>query len=325
VLLNTYTQEKMKKQRIVFFGTPDFAVGVLEKLMQNEYNVVGVVTAADKPAGRGKKIRESAVKKYALQQNLPVLQPKNLKENSFLEALGNLKADLQIIVAFRMLPRVVWQMPKSGTFNLHASLLPAYRGAAPINWAIINGETETGVTTFFIDDKIDTGEILLQERVNIVADETAGILHDKLMQLGSELVLKTVDLIAVGKYKTQKQPDITPKPAPKLYQTNTLIDWHKPLEAIYNKIRGLSPYPSAWTSFVSNDKEYKIKIYASHIELTAHNHKVGLIISTKKTLKIAVKEGYLFLDDVQLSGKKRMFINNLLNGFPLSDDAKIIV
>ncbi len=315
----------MKKPKIVFFGTPDFAVGILETLVQNNYNIVGVVTAVDKPAGRGKKLRASAVKEYALAQDIPILQPPNLKKERFLKELAILKADLQIIVAFRMLPKLVWNMPKMGTFNLHASLLPAYRGAAPIHWAIINGETETGVTSFFIDDKIDTGEILLQAKVAIAKDETVGILHDKLMNIGSDLVLKTVDLIASGTYKTQKQPDIAPKLAPKLYKENTAIDWTAPLISIYNKIRGLNPFPVAWSSFVSDEKEYKMKIYKSHIEYIAHSDKIGTIITTKKTLKVATKEGYLFIDELQLSGKKRMDSNSLLNGFTFSKEAKTLL
>ncbi len=315
----------MKQPKIVFFGTPDFAVGILDTLVQNDYNVVGVVTAVDKPAGRGKKLRASAVKEYALAQDIPILQPPNLKKESFLEELALLKADLQIIVAFRMLPKLVWDMPKMGTFNLHASLLPAYRGAAPIHWAIINGETETGVTTFFIDDKIDTGEILLQAKVNIAGDDTVGVLHDKLMELGSELVLQTVDLIASGSYKTQKQPNIAPKLAPKLYRDNTKIDWNAPLISIYNKIRGLNPFPVAWSSFVSDEKEYKMKIYKSHIEYIAHSDTIGTIITTKKTLKVVTKDGYLFIDELQLSGKKRMDANSLLNGFTFSKEAEIIL
>jgi len=309
------------KTRIVFFGTPDFAVGILDKLVSKGYNVVAVVTAVDKPAGRGKKLKASAVKVYAVEHGIKVLQPRNLKAPSFLEELAGYKADLQIIVAFRMLPRAVWDMPKQGTFNLHASLLPAFRGAAPINWAIINGEKETGVTTFFIDDKIDTGEILLQEKIEITVEETAGSLHDKLMQIGSDLVVKTVDLISSKQYSTIKQPDIAPTNAPKLFKENTRIDWSKSLLEIINLIRGLNPYPASWSILVSQDKEYMVKIYAAHKEYCKHNHAIGKLIATKKTLKVAVKEGYVYLDELQLSGKKRLLINNLLNGFTLSDDA----
>ncbi len=313
-----------KKLRIIFMGTPDFAVGVLDGLLKNDYQVVGVITAVDKPAGRGKKLRASAVKEYALKHKIPVLQPPNLKNEIFLKELASYNADLQIIVAFRMLPKLVWDMPKLGTFNLHASLLPAYRGAAPINWAIINGEKETGVTTFFIDEKIDTGEILLQEKIEISSDETAGSLHDKLMNLGSNLVIKTIDLIATESYQTKKQPAIAPSLAPKLYKTTCQIDWAEPLTKIYNKVRGLSPYPAAWSKIVSDDDEYTIKIYKSHPEYIKHYDKIGTIHFTKKTMKIAVNDGYLFVDEIQLSGKKRMDVVSLLNGFRLARDAKML-
>jgi methionyl-tRNA formyltransferase len=243
-----------QKPRIVFMGTPEFAVATLKELVDNQYNVVGVITAPDKPAGRGKKLRKSAVKQYAESVGLPVLQPTNLKSEDFNKALQALQPDLQIVVAFRMLPQVVWQLPKLGTFNLHASLLPDYRGAAPINWAIINGETETGVTTFFIDDKIDTGEIILQEKVEISPEDNASSLHDKLMTTGSHLVLKTVDLITNNQVKTKAQPKIDlPKKAPKLNKDNTKINWSAGGEQIHNLIRGLSMYPGAWTELQIND------------------------------------------------------------------------
>lgn len=315
---------KPKDLRIVFMGTPDFAVGVLDKLVQNNYTIVCVVTAVDKPAGRGKKLRASAVKKYALENEIPVLQPKNLKDNDFVEELKAFNADLQIVVAFRMLPEVVWKQPKHGTFNLHASLLPAYRGAAPINWAIINGDKETGVTTFFIDDKIDTGEIILQTKTKIESDETAGSLHDRLMSLGSDLVLKTVDIIAKGKLKTIKQPKIAASKAPKLYKNTCSIDWNDSLESIFNKIRGLSPYPAAWSKFVSNGEEYNMKFYQVRPEYVIHKDKIGSIIASKKNIKIAVKEGYLQLDEIQLSGKRRMDAISLLNGFQFSEDASML-
>lgn len=310
-----------KSLRIVFMGTPDFAVGVLDKLVCANYQVVGVVTVADKPAGRGKKLKASAVKQYAIEKKLPILQPVKLQDDFFLKDLKEFKADLFIVVAFRMLPKVVWKMPTIGTFNLHASLLPAYRGAAPINWAIINGEKETGVTTFFIDEKIDTGEILLQKKVSITSCETAGALHDKLMLAGSDLVLKTVNLIAEGAYKTKKQPQKSPSNAPKLFKENTEIDWKQPLKTIYNKIRGLSPFPVAWSRFVMNEEEYTIKIYQCIPEYAQHQYNVGQILSTKKSLKIAVKEGYLLIEELQLSGKRRMDTKSLLNGFPFSEDA----
>ena len=304
-------------------GTPDFAVGILDALFTNDYTIVGVITAADKPAGRGKKLKESAVKAYAISHEIPVLQPKNLKNEDFLKELACLKADLQIIVAFRMLPKVVWDMPRLGTFNLHASLLPSYRGAAPINWAIINGETESGVTTFFIDDKIDTGEILLQVKTPIRSDETAGSLHDILMTLGAELVINTVELITKGDFVTQKQPEIAPTNAPKLYKNTCHINWDDSLINIYNKIRGLNPYPTAWSKFICDKDEYTLKIYKSHIEFSNHEYVNGSILSTKKSLKVAVKDGFLFLDEVQLSGKRKMDIKSLLNGFQFSSDAKM--
>ncbi|MCL4166032.1 UNVERIFIED_CONTAM: hypothetical protein GTU68_064780, partial [Idotea baltica] len=224
-------------------GTPDFAVATLQTLLENDYNIVGVITAPDKPAGRGRKLNESAVKQYAKEQGLHIMQPTNLKAESFIEELEKLKANLQIVVAFRMLPKVVWQMPKYGTFNLHASLLPNYRGAAPINWAIINGETKTGVSTFFIDEKIDTGEMILQKEIPINTDENAGSLHDKLMSLGGKLVLDTVSLIAEGNVKTTPQPnDVEMKSANKLNKDNCKIDWNGNISSIYNKVRGLNPY-----------------------------------------------------------------------------------
>ena len=257
----------MKDLRIVFMGTPDFAVTILKHLVENHYNIVGVITAADKPAGRGRKLNESAVKKYALSKEITILQPTNLKNQGFQQELENLKADLQIVVAFRMLPKAVWKMPKLGTFNLHASLLPSYRGAAPIHWAIINGETKTGVTTFFIDDKIDTGEIILQKEISIDNDETVGSLHDKLMFLGADLVTKTVDLISEGNVTTKKQPELEEKSAPKLNPENTKINWTHSLDTIYNQIRGLNPFPAAWTSIKNNDEEITAKIYAVRKEI----------------------------------------------------------
>ena len=275
-------------------GTPDFAVGILNKLVQNSYEIVGVITAPDKPAGRGRKLQESAVKKYAVEHNIKVLQPTNLKNEAFLEELKSLKPNLQIIVAFRMLPKVVWEIPEHGTFNLHASLLPDYRGAAPINWAIINGETKTGVTTFYIDDKIDTGEILLQSETKIAHDETAGTLHDKLMVLGADLVIDTVKLIESGKVITKKQPN-TPieKVAYKIHKETCEINWDKPIETIYNQIRGLSPYPAAWTILFNNEEELFLKIYEVAIEKEKHSLKLKSVLFDKKTIKIAVADGLL--------------------------------
>ena len=314
----------MKDLRIVFMGTPDFAVTILKELVEKEYNIVGVITTNDKPSGRGRKVNESAVKKYAKSNNLNILQPKNLKSTTFVEELKELKADLQIVVAFRMLPKVVWQMPKRGTFNLHASLLPEYRGAAPIHWAIINGETKTGATTFFIDDKIDTGEIILQEEINIENNETVGSLHDKLMFLGANLVTKTVDLISKGTVTTEKQPELEEKSAPKLNNENTKIDWNLNTDIIYNKIRGLNPFPSAWTTLSTNDSEINTKIYEVEKEYETHTIASGTIITTKKEIKVAVKNGFINIKTLKLSGKKKMDAISLLNGFSFSKDSKML-
>ncbi len=314
----------MKDLRIVFMGTPDFAVTILKHLVDNNYNIVGVITATDKPAGRGRKLNESAVKKYALSEGLKILQPKNLKNEDFHQELKSLKADLQIVVAFRMLPKSVWQMPKFGTFNLHASLLPEYRGAAPIHWAIINGETETGATTFFIDDKIDTGEIILQEKIDILETETVGSLHDKLMYLGANLVGKTVDLIAKGKVSTTKQPELEEKSAPKLHPENTKINWSDSLDNIYNTIRGLNPYPTAWTLIKNGDEEVSAKIYASEKISEIHYYEFGTLVLSKKEMKIAVKNGFINIKEIKLAGKKKMDAISLLNGYTFSDNAKML-
>ena len=314
----------MKDIRIVFMGTPDFAVTILKHLVDNNYNVVGVITAADKPAGRGRKLNESAVKKYALTQNLKILQPTNLKNEAFLDDLKNLNANLQIVVAFRMLPKLVWQMPEFGTFNLHASLLPDYRGAAPIHWAIINGETKTGVSTFFIDDKIDTGEIILQEEIPVLKNETVGSLHDKLMFLGADLVAKTVTLIAEGNIKTKKQPELEEKSAPKLHSENTRIDWSLSLDTIYNKIRGLNPFPSAWTILINNEEEISAKIYEVEKGEETHNLEAGTIITSKKEIKVAVAKGFIHIKGIKLAGKKKMDAVSLLNGFTFAENSKMI-
>ncbi|WBX72249.1 methionyl-tRNA formyltransferase [Tenacibaculum retecalamus] len=314
----------MRDLRIVFMGTPDFAVTILQHLIENNYNVVGVITAADKPAGRGRKLNQSAVKKYALSQNLPILQPTNLKNEEFQDALKDWNANLQIVVAFRMLPKAVWSMPEYGTFNLHASLLPEYRGAAPINWALINGETKTGVTTFFIDDKIDTGEIILQKEVTIKENEIVGELHDRLMHLGAGLVADTLDLIATGDVNTTKQPELEEKPAHKLFPHNCKIDWDKSLNDIYNHIRGLNPYPAAWTTIKNGEEEISAKIYGVTKEFSAHEFTNGTVITSKKELKIAVKDGFLIVDEIKISGKKLMDAKSLLNGFQFDKEAKAL-
>ena len=314
----------MRDLRIVFMGTPDFAVTILQHLIENDYNVVGVITAVDKPAGRGRKLNQSAVKKYALSQNLPILQPTNLKNEEFQEDLKSWNANLQIVVAFRMLPKAVWAMPEYGTFNLHASLLPEYRGAAPINWALMNGETKTGVTTFFIDDKIDTGEIILQKEIAIKEDEIVGELHDKLMHLGAGLVAETLDLIATGDVNTTKQPELEEKPAHKLYPHNCKIDWSKSLTDVYNHIRGLNPYPAAWTTIKNGKEEISAKIYGVTKEFLSHDLANGTVIASKKELKIATKDGYLIIDQIKISGKKLMDAKSLLNGFQFHEEAKAL-
>ncbi|MEI6866457.1 methionyl-tRNA formyltransferase [Flavicella sp.] len=312
----------MKDLKIIFMGTPDFAVAILARLLKEKYTIVGVITAPDKPAGRGRKLNESAVKKFATKNNLTVLQPTNLKSTLFLEELKYLQADLQIIVAFRMLPEAVWNMPILGTFNLHASLLPQYRGAAPINWAIINGETKTGVSTFFLDDKIDTGAIILQTETDITSDETVGVLHDKLMHSGSDLVIETLKLIEADNVTTTIQPEKATKSAYKIHTETCKINWNDSLDNIYNHIRGLNPYPAAWTNFINNGKESKLKLFDVKKEIIDHSHEIGKIISDKKTLKVATKKGYLNILSLQLSGKKRMDTASLLNGFSIKPDSK---
>ena len=315
----------MRDLRIVFTGTPDFAVNTLKTLVENNYNIVGVITAPDKPAGRGRKLNESAVKQYAKSIDLNILQPTNLKNEDFTNQLKSLNANLQIVVAFRMLPKVVWQMPEYGTFNLHASLLPNYRGAAPINWAIINGETKTGVSTFFIDEKIDTGEMILQKEIKIDDEENAGSLHDKLMILGSKLVLETVSLLKKGEVKTKPQKEYgNTKTAYKLNKDNCKIDWTDSIKNIFNKIRGLSPYPAAWCKLINGEDELDIKIYEAKKEYFEHNLETGLIISTKKELKVAVKNGYVIIEKIKLPGKKLMDAKSLLNGYHFETDAKML-
>ena len=315
----------MRNLRIVFMGTPDFAVTTLKALVQENYNIVGVITAADKPAGRGRKLKESAVKQYAINQGLNILQPTNLKNKDFLEALKVLNANLQIVVAFRMLPKVVWQLPEYGTFNLHASLLPNYRGAAPINWAIINGETKTGVSTFFIDEKIDTGDMILQEAINIDSDENAGSLHDRLMTIGSKLVLKTVALIENNQVKTNSQIDFKEiKTAHKLTKANCKIDWNDTLPNIYNKIRGLSPYPAAWCTLINGKDTLDVKIYDAEVEYSEHAFGAGKLIISKNKLKVSATNGYLILKEIKLPGKRAMDIKSLMNGYVIQTDAKML-
>jgi methionyl-tRNA formyltransferase len=327
--------DQYKNLRIVFMGTPEFAVASLEALVKAKCNIVGVITAPDKPAGRGMKIQESAVKKFAVKRKLKILQPEKLKNPEFLEELRSLNADLQVVVAFRMLPDMVWNMPSKGTINVHASLLPQYRGAAPINWAIINGEKETGVTTFKLQHAIDTGNILLQEKIEIGENETAGELHDRLKELGAQVLQKTVEGLADETLKETPQSVVNSelsieesessnihspltinhsqlKHAPKIFTKDCNIDWHKSAGEIHNLIRGLSPYPAAFTEL--GDKA--IKIFKSEKEMILPTTKIGRWESDKKTyLKFACKDGYIHLKDVQLEGKKRMLIEEFLRGY----------
>ena len=300
----------MKNLRIVFMGTPEFAVASLAALVDNEFNIVGVITAPDKPKGRGRQLMTSAVKDYALVNNLTVLQPSNLKSEPFLNELRELKADLQIVVAFRMLPELVWAMPPLGTFNLHGSLLPQYRGAAPINWAIINGEKETGVTTFFLQHEIDTGNIILQEKEPISATDNVGTLYERLMLLGAKTVVKTVNLIKEENVETlPQQESYELKSAPKLFKETCEIDWNQPAEKVYNFVRGLSPYPAAWT--ILNERNFKI--FEAAIEETTIE--IGKIESDNKTyIKIGCAKGCLSIKELQLQGKKRMKTEDFLRG-----------
>lgn len=314
----------MKKEdlRIIYMGTPEFAVESLRRLVEGGYHVVGVITMPDKPIGRHQDVLQpSAVKKYAVEHGLRVLQPEKLKDEAFLEELRGLKADLQIVVAFRMLPEVVWNMPPLGTFNLHASLLPQYRGAAPINWAVINGETETGITTFFLKHEIDTGEIIQQVRVPIADTDNVGDVHDKLMMLGGQLVVDTVDHILDGTIKPIPQEDLigtsTLHPAPKIFKETCRIDWEgKSVKQIYDFVRGLSPYPAAWTELYAPDgKAQVLKIYATEKVFCMHEYATGTVITDQKNeIKVAVTDGFVCLKEIQLAGKKRMNVVDFLRG-----------
>lgn len=316
----------MKDIRIAYFGTPEFAAYQLEVIIKEGFNVVAVITAPDKPAGRGKKIQQSDVKRAALAYHLPVLQPEKLRDEDFLKELASYQANLFIVVAFRMLPAVVWKMPEYGTFNLHASLLPQYRGAAPINHAIINGEKETGVTTFFINEEIDKGAIALQQRIAINDDDNAGTLHDKLMTAGSRLIVDTIRGIQDDTLCKEEQDTIIVKDslilkdAPKIFKDFCYIPWNESCERIYNHIRGLSPYPCAHTRLLSDEgKSLDLKIYRSHYELCHHDMPVGRIVTdTKHYIKVALCDGYIFLDEVQQAGKKAMPVDDFLRGQAMS-------
>ena len=311
--------KKLNFPRIVFMGTPEFAVESLRALVEGGYNVVGVITMPDKPVGKHQSmLQASPVKEYALSQNLPLLQPEKLKDLDFIEQLKTWKADLQVVVAFRMLPEIVWDMPSLGTFNLHASLLPQYRGAAPINWAIINGEKETGVTTFFLTHEIDTGKIIFQERIPIKDTDNAGIIHDQLMVTGANLVLKTVDTIFnndVHPIEQNTREEVL-KPAPKIFKETCLIDWRKTTKEIYDFIRGLSPYPAAWTELKTTQGEtLHLKIFETEKVLQQHDLNAGSIVTDgKKQLNIAASDGFIQIKNLQQAGKKRMSVEDFLRG-----------
>ena len=313
---------KAKELRIVYMGTPDFAVAPLRRLVEEGYNIVGVVTMPDKPAGRGLHMQASAVKRYALEVGLPVYQPEKLKDPRFVETLRSLAPDLGIVIAFRMLPEIVWAMPRLGTFNLHASLLPQYRGAAPINWAVINGEKVSGVTTFLLNHEIDKGAILCQQRVAIDEEDDAGMLHDKLMDAGTDLVVETIERIASGEVAPVDQQTIEPqviRDAPKIYKETCRIDWTASCNTIRNLVRGLSPYPAAWSELhKENASSIGVKIFRVRAENCPADRlpAPGTLVTDGRTfVKVACADGYLFLDELQLAGKKRMAVADLLRGF----------
>lgn len=318
--------------RIVYMGTPDFAVESLRQLVEGGYNVVGVITMPDKPMGRhGSVLQPSPVKQYAVEKGLRVLQPVNLKDEAFVEELRSLKADLQIVVAFRMLPEVVWNMPPMGTFNLHASLLPQYRGAAPINWAIINGDTETGITTFFLKHEIDTGEVIQQVRIPIADEDNVEVIHDKLMNLGGRLVTETVDAILAGTVKPVPQEELINlseeelRLAPKIFKDTCRIDWTKGVKAVYDFVRGLSPYPAAWTELVNVDgSSLVLKIFQTEKNFFSHGEETGTVSTDGKTyLRVALSDGYLNILSLQLAGKKRMPVADFLRGFKVTEGLRV--
>lgn len=319
----------MKKEdlRIVFLGTPEFAVESLDCIYNAGYNIVGVVTMPDKPAGRGHQLLQSPVKKYALEHNFHLMQPERLKSEEFVDELRSLNANLFIVIAFRMLPEVVWSMPELGTFNLHASLLPKYRGAAPINWAVINGDTETGVTTFFLKHEIDTGDILRQERVEIGPDDTVGDVHDRLMHLGARLTLDTIDHIVAGDLRPQPQDDILkgaePTPAPKIFKETCRIDWSEPACEVRNLIRGLSPYPAAWTLLTTGaNAPTALKIYKATVDNAFNGEtRPGRVSINRDTMTIDCRDGRLIIEEVQLAGKRRMKVSEFIKGMTDRDNS----
>ncbi|HAP70148.1 MAG TPA: methionyl-tRNA formyltransferase [Flavobacteriales bacterium] len=309
----------MSKERIVFMGTSDFAVATLKALLDADANVVGLITAPDRKAGRGMKLQPSAVKQFAVENELKVLQPTNLKSEEFLSELRKLKATLQVVVAFRMLPEVVWNMPEKGTFNLHASLLPQYRGAAPINWAVINGEKESGISTFFLQHQIDTGDIIFQEKVDIAENETAGELHDKLMNVGARLVVKTLQAIESGNAPSTPQNAIVGElnEAPKIFKETCKIDWNKSANDVFNHIRGLSPYPTAFTTLVSDDEEIGLKIFKASKSELSQEAKSGTIRVANQRMFVKCADGWLEVLELQMAGKKRMEAKAFLLGYSL--------
>lgn len=315
----------MNKLKVVFFGTPDFARASLEAIHTSAHEVVGVVTVADKASGRGQKVHQSPVKTYAVEHDLPLFQPEKLRNEEFLSQIQSLNADIFVVVAFRMMPKVLFSMPRLGTFNLHASLLPDYRGAAPINYAVINGETKSGVTTFFINEKIDEGNILLQAETEISPEDNAGTLHDRLMEIGAKLVVETLDGLAEGKLTeiTQNQKE-NPKTAYKIFKEDTKIDWEKEVEVIHNFIRGMSPYPAAFTVLEVGGEQKILKIFKGKFQKIEHFKENGEIEISKNEFKIYAKNGVYFPEELQLEGKKRMNLKDFLNGFHSFDGLKLI-
>lgn len=314
----------MKSLKVVFLGTPEFAKTALEAIHQSHHEVVGVVTVADKASGRGQKINQSPVKVFTSENNIPVFQPEKLRNPEFLEELRKLDADVFVVVAFRMMPKVLFEMPKMGTFNLHASLLPDYRGAAPINYAVINGEEKTGATTFFINEKIDEGNILLQEEISVLENENAGSLHDRLMEMGSKLVVKTLDGLAENSIIEKPQPEVEhPKNAFKIFKEDTRIDWTKNSKEVHQFILGMSPYPAAFTTIKISEEEKGLKIYNGKFEVSEHGKPVGSLEISKNDFRIYTKDGIYFPLELQLEGKKRMNVKDFLNGFRNFDEIKM--
>lgn len=311
----------MKSLKVIFFGTPEFAKTSLEAIHKSQHEIVGVVTVADKASGRGQKIHESPVKTFAVENNLPVFQPEKLRNQEFLKSIQDLNADVFVVVAFRMMPKVLFEMPKIGTFNLHASLLPDYRGAAPINYAVINGEKKTGATTFFINEKIDEGNILLQNEIEISPEENAGEVHDRLMEMGAKLVVETLDGLAINSIQEKPQPEVEhPKNAFKIFKEDTRIDWTKEVETVHNFIRGMSPYPCAFTTLKIGEEEKTLKIYKGKFEISAHDKTPGSLAIDKHSFKIFAKNGIYYPEELQLEGKKRMGVKDFLNGFQHFDN-----